>query len=90
MVPILVGHVFTSKKRGGEGEKRDCFPHNERPTSLPVACCSRYLAQVFPDPGKEASATTGPGGSTYRSGETHHQPWTDLRQTKEVEVVRFL
>ena len=36
------------------------------PTSnLPVDCWRRYLSQVFPDPGKEASATLGLGLAKY-------------------------
>ena len=37
-------------------------------SSLPVACCRRYLSQVFPDPGKDARATTGPGAAFIPSG----------------------
>ena len=28
--------------------------------AIPVACCNKYLIQVFPDPGNEAKAVRGP------------------------------
>ena len=36
-------------------------------SNIPVDCCRRYLSQVFPDPGKEASATLGLGSAKYPS-----------------------
>ena len=35
-------------------------------------CCIRYLAQVFPDPGWEASAVFGPDLLKYLNGPLHH------------------
>ena len=32
----------------------NCFELYTEPVAIPVACCNRYLNQVFPEPGYEA------------------------------------
>ena len=42
------------------------------PVVYPLICWIKYLAQVLPDPGEDASAVIGPGGSKNFNGPLHH------------------
>ena len=47
-----------------------CHAHQK----WPVNCWIKYLAHVLPDPGEDARAVRGPGGSKNFSGPLHHFP----------------
>ena len=44
------------------------------PVTYPLNCWIKYLVQVFPDPGEDANAVSGPGGSKNLNGPLHQFP----------------
>ena len=61
------------------------------PVITPVACCTRYLSQVLPDPGNEASATTSLcfGSGRSASGVRHHSMLGPSLEARSLRGVRW-